>query len=472
MKKIIFASFLLVSATSCRDFLTNEPVEQISITDQLSHKTGMLQALNGAYYQLRSTYHSELTYPYGDLLAGNIKFSPSSTGVVSIPAKIRAVYNFDDLQTGSNIATFYTGNYQLINNVNLILQYADALPDATAEEISEIKAEALAIRAFAHFQLYKYYAQNYTFTSDASHPGIVYNTAPLKVGIDYPARKTAAEIFTLLQKDIEEALVLIQSGHAIPAGNAKNFISPAAVKTIAAEIALYKNDWQKAFDYSTDVIDHSGIPLTAQSQLVSNWGTAESIWELANTDDNDSPLSKIYTYVVSTTSTQTWPAYVASDDIYNLYSENDLRKKLFDTYTLKTAGSSVNPPYRFTKKHNGTTSNLIYRLSLLYFIRAESALHLGNSAKALNDINIIRNRAGLTSLFSVSQDILLEEKRKEFAFENQYFFDLMRNHKNIIRNNGCLSNNCNPTYPNNKFAAPIPQAATNVNSNIIQNPGY
>ncbi|MFC3157958.1 hypothetical protein ACFOEQ_05165 [Chryseobacterium arachidis] len=52
------------------------------------------------------------------------------------------------------------------------------------------------------------------------------------------------------------------------------------------------------------------------------------------------------------------------------------------------------------------------------------------------------------------------------------FFDLMRNHKNIVRNNGCISTNCSPTYPNNKFVAPIPQASVNINSAMQQNPGY
>ncbi|WP_267406519.1 MULTISPECIES: RagB/SusD family nutrient uptake outer membrane protein [unclassified Chryseobacterium] len=475
MKKIIVGTVFWMSVVSCSDFLVSEPVEQISIVDQLSNKKGMLQALNGAYYQVRFTYNSEASYIYGDLLSGNIAFTPSSTGIISIPTRVVRIYNFDDQPASSNISGIYSSSYQLINNVNLILQYADALPDATDQEINEIKAEALALRAFSHFQLFKYYAQNYTYTSNASHPGIVYNTEPLKVGVDYPSRKTTAETFALLQDDIDSALSLIQPDKAIPAGESKNFITPVALKTIAAEIALYRNDWQKAYDYSIDIINNSGLQLTAQSDLVNNWGNAESIWELANTDENDSPLSLIYTFVKAIgDETQTWPLYSASNDVYNMYSQDDLRKQLFDTYNISTKSSAgtASLPYHFTKKHNGTTTNIVYRLSLLYFIRAEAALHLGNTAQALADINIIRNRAGLNTLNSITIDVLIEEKRKEFAFENQYFFDLMRNHKNIVRNNGCISTHCSPSYPNDKFVASIPQAALEVNSNMQQNPGY
>ncbi|MCS3529329.1 RagB/SusD family nutrient uptake outer membrane protein [Chryseobacterium sp. JUb7] len=467
MKKIFFLSLALLSTVSCRDFLEHEPVETISVNTQLSTKKGVLEALNGAYYSLRSTYFSEVGYTYGDLLSGNLKFSPRTNGNISVATNIQNIYQFDDEASESDLNYYYNDNYSIINNLNLILQYVDNLTDASESEIKEIKAEALALRAFVHFQLYKHYAQNYTYTSDASHLGIVYNTAPLKVGVDYPSRKTVAETFTLLEDDITQSLNFIQPNHAIPVGENKNFINPTAAKSIAAEIALYKNDWQKAYDYSNEIISGSGFSLTIQNELISNWATAETIWEIGE-NANASPLQSLY----NVGSGSSYANYVASDDIYNLYTSDDLRKNLFEVKSLKTTGSTTNLPYNFTIKYKETTSNLVYRLSLIYFIRAEAALHLGNTTQALNDINTIRNRAGLSSLSSVSIDVLLEEKRKEFVFENQYFFDLMRNHKNIVRNNGCISNNCNPTYPNNKFVVPIPQKSLDLNSNMQQNPGY
>lgn len=469
MKKIIISLLLIISTVSCRDFLVNEPVESISINTQLSTKKGVLEALNGVYYKLSTTYFSEPVFTYGDVLSGNLKFTPKTSGAISVPTSIENTYNFNDISTDSDFSLFYSGSYEMINNLNLILNYVENLSDATETEIHEIKAEALALRAFVHFQLYKYYSQNYTYMPDASHLGIVYNTAPLKVGEDYPARKTVAETFTLLESDITNALSFIQQNQALPTGEKKNYISSVSVKTIAADIALWKNDWQAAYNYSNDILNNSGINLTSQSELVSNWAFSESIWELPRDYNNGFLASTIYSLTDKST-----PNYVATADSYDIYSSNDLRKNLFDTKNLKTTTSSgsQNLPYYFTKKYNGNVNGLIYRLSLIYFIRAEAALHLGNTTQALNDINTIRNRAGLSSLSSVSIDILLDEKRKEFVFENQYFFDLMRNHKNIVRNNGCISNNCNPTYPNNKFVVPIPQKSLDLNSNMEQNPGY
>lgn len=471
MKRFILTLSILSSVISCRDFLVVEPVEQVSINEQLSTKQGVLVALNGAYYQLRSTIQSEVPYVYGDVQGGNLGFSPhSNTSLISAPSTIENIYNFDDLKTESESSYFYSDSYQLINNLNLILQYVDLLKDATESEKNEIKAEALTMRALIHFQLYRVYGQNYTYTAQASHLGIVYNTAPLKVGIDYPVRKSVVETFALLETDIINAISLFQEQRAIPELLDRNFMSENSAKAIAAEIALWKNDWQKAYDYSTDLINNSGLSLYANHVDPANWASSELILELPNTNNDVSLVASIYNY----TSLANRSKYVASADLINLYSDSDKRRQLFEIRNLRTKvdGNVAQLPYYFTTKFRYNVKNAVYRLSELYFIRAEAALHLGNTVQALSDINKIRTRAGISELTTINIDLILEEKRREFAFENKYFFDLMRNHKNVVRNIGCISSNCSPSYPNDKFVLPIPQATINVNAHMQQNPGY
>ena len=471
MKKIIFAIATIASFNSCSDFLTREPVEQVSINDQLKNKKGILEALNGAYYQLRSTIQSEVPYLYGDLQVGNLGFSPSSnTSIITTPTRVVNIYNFDDRKIESNISMFYSDSYQLINNLNLILQYVDNISDATDSEKKEIKAEALAMRALIHFQLYRIYGQNYTYTPDASHLGIVYNTAPLQVGIDYPVRKTVAETFALLEADIKDAISLFQDEKAIPTVSPRNFLSKNAAKAIGADIALWKNDWQQAFDYSNDLIENSGLALYSIDTDSKDWAIPELILELPNSNNNASLTANIYNYNTASSRSN----YVASSDLINLLPSSDKRRQLFEIRSLRTSvnGILTMVPYYFTTKFKYNVKNAVYRLSELYFIRAEAALHLGNATQALNDINKIRNRAGIPELTSINIDLLLEEKRREFAFENKSFFDLMRNHKNVVRNIGCISTNCSPTYPNDKFVLPIPQQTIDVNSFMQQNPGY
>lgn len=461
MKKLTYI-IVFLSLISCSDFLNIEPVEQISINTQLSTKKGVLVALNGAYYDTRKTLLADAFFTYGDLLSGNITFTPRvSNGSISVPAFVDQIYHFADEKNDSDLRGFYSNSYQIINNVNLILEKIDQVSDATTEEKNQIKAECLALRAFTHFNLYKIYAQNYTYTSDGNHLGIVYNTQSLKVGIDYPARETAKRTLELMQNDIETAIPLYNSGKAIPEGFEYQFLNKNAAKSLAADIALWKNDWQNALKWSDEVIKNSGKTLTPSAEFTTNWAQSEKIWDLPRTGENDNLLGSLYNF----TGTAQYSKYAVSGDFTQLLAANDARKNLLETKTIRSKA------YTFTIKYKNL-SGLIYRLSELYFIRAEAYLKSGKNDLALEDLNKIRLRAGLLPLTTITIDDVLLEKRKEFLNENKYFWDLARNQKNIVRNLGCIATQCNLTYPNNKYIAPIPQESIEVNSNMVQNPGY
>lgn len=461
MKKLLYIP-LLLTFLGCKDFLNIEPVEQISINTQLSTKSGVLVALNGAYYKTRTTVLTDSFFAYADLLGGNISFTPStSNGTISIPAFVDQIYNFAEEKSDSELGSFYSGSYEIINNVNLILENIDQISDATSGEKNQIKAECLALRAFTHFNLYKIYAQNYAFSADGSHLGIVYNTRSLKVGIDYPARETTFRTFELLTSDIENAIPLYTSGKAIPAGFEYQFLNVNAAKSLAAEIALWKNDWPNAIKWSNEVINTSGKTLTPSAELSTNWAQSEKIWDIPRTDENDNILGSLYNF----TSNSQYSKYAVSGDYTQLLDTSDARKNILETKTIRSKS------YTFTTKYKNI-SGLVYRLTELYFIRGEAYLKSGKNDLAKADINKIRNRAGLQPLDNMTLDDLLLEKRKEFTHENKYFWDLMRNQKNVVRNLGCISTQCNLAYPNDKFVAPIPQQSIEINNNMVQNPGY
>lgn len=470
MKKIFLIFLSILSMNSCKEFLEREPVEEISVNNLFKDKQGALNALNGVYYQIRQDYFSGVSFYFGDLLSGNTTFIPNTSGNFVVWTNLDALYNFEDDSNQSELASFYQSRYEMINSINLILEKIDDVQDASQEEKNQIKAECLALRAFVHFNLLKYYSQSYNYTQDASHLGIVYNTKVLKVGIDFPIRLTNKECTDLLEKDIKDAISLYQnSKKAIPVGEIHNFFNLNAAKTLAAEIALYKNDFEGAIDYSTDVISNSGLTLTTNSDFtIDKWGMSERIWDLAATENNQSPLKNIYNY------TSAENRVSISLDVINSMDANDARRKIIAIQNRRTLvnGASVQRPYYFTTKYFRNINALIYRLSELYFIRAEAAFKSGNTSQALTDINVIRNRTGLSTLNSITIDEILAEKRKEFLCENKYYFDLMRNKKDIKRISNCLSSRCNLTYPNDKFVSPIPISTININSRMQQNPGY
>ena len=125
------------------------------------------------------------------------------------------------------------------------------------------------------------------------------------------------------------------------------------------------------------------------------------------------------------------------------------------------------------------SSPVMLRWAEVLLNRAEAYARTNQPALALADVNVIRERAGLsgTQLFSTSNmqgytdvlDIVLDERRLEFAFEGHRMFDVYRNKKNMDRRFSGVQTYEIVNYDDNKIQYPIPQDEINA-SKIPQNP--
>ena len=91
------------------------------------------------------------------------------------------------------------------------------------------------------------------------------------------------------------------------------------------------------------------------------------------------------------------------------------------------------------------TSYILVRYSEVILNRAEAYAHLGNKAKAIADVNVMRTRAGLSGTALMTEanmagrgyadpvDMVLDERRLEFFYEGFRTIDLVRNKKDIDR---------------------------------------
>lgn len=116
---------------------------------------------------------------------------------------------------------------------------------------------------------------------------------------------------------------------------------------------------------------------------------------------------------------------------------------------------------------------MMLRFADVLLIYAEAIL--GESAStsdgnALDAFNRVRNRAGLASKSSITKDDIMKERRMEFAFEGDYWFDIQRQGyakaKEIIekQNRGSFENALYVTFTEDHMYLPIPA------SEILQDP--
>ena len=484
-RNILILIILLVSGSACSDFLVQEPDKQVSITEQFSTQTGAYQAINGLYDALEGMV-SEKFFFYADLLGGNITFTPTRHDhILEVPPglNIEEAYEFRDEPEASNYSSVYTSCYEIINAANLILEHIDNTPDFTDQELKQIRAEVITVRAFCHYYVSIMYAQNYHYTETASHPGIVYVTHTLTAGVDYPSRLTMAETYEALVKDLEEAIGLFTGTPVFDYGPAYSYFNEISAKALFARVALQMNDWERAQLYAGEVIETSGIALMTKEEYIAEWekpeeAVSEIILEMSapRTGDEDIVSSSISAYFKYLDESD-YDELVASDDLLDLYASYDIRSKMFEDYLLKTSVDKVirELPYWFTKKLKDDPGTPILRLSEMYLIRAEALARLDeNDVNAMNDLNTIRVRAGLDPVGSEA-DILEEiflERRKELAFEGHLLFDIIRYKKDVERTQGCLSSVCSLSYPSDYFILPIPDSSVDLNENMDQNEGY
>ncbi len=486
MKRIIiYITLLIFTTTACNDFLEQEPGTQTSVDEIFSTYEGFKMSLNGCYYDLEAALSGERNAVYADALGGNINFTPSETSYeISAPYKIENVYSFSDVSDDSDMSTIYQSLYELINEANLILEHISSLEDATDDQKSQLKAECLCIRAISHFYLVRYYAQNYSYTSDASHPGIICNTKTQEVGVDYPARNTVKETYDIIIADLQNAIDYFKS-ETILEGAEYSYFTSTSCKALLSKVALYAEDYQLAIDYSSDVILNSGINLLTTDNYVSEWKktntpVSEIIFELSAKIDDEgdykNTLSGFYGIIASEAD---YSDYSANQDLLNLFEENDVRgSEMYTSYAInKIIGDeaeAVLTNYYFTNKFQDNPGNPILRLSEIYLIRAEAYSRLDEPENALTDLNSIRENRGSTPAL-ISDDLLEEiflERRKELCFEGELFFDIARFHKDVERYSDCIASTCNLDYPSNYFVLPIPKNSTDLNSNLEQNEGY
>lgn len=477
--KLLFVCFLL-TLFSCDDFLNQEPDQQISIDEQLSTKTGILEALNGIYRDIEAT-QSNITLLYADLQGGNLTFTPAvANKTISVPTTFENSYSFNDFEQFSDYESYYQEFYEIINQANIILDRFDTYTFLSDEDKNQLQAELLVCRAFAHYQVSLLYAQNYGFTADASHLGIVYNTTSLSIGEDFPIRKTMKETYDLLKKDLDDALSLFTENNFFTAPKYALF-NKTTTKALYAKIALQMNDWQQAFAYANEVITTSGIVLTSKENYITEWEKEEDpiseiVLEFSAPRSSDNSVSSSISLYFKYESDINYGRYVASGDLLDLYETNDIRGDLFINENLPTIviGAEVNLPYYFTKKFQNDAGTSYIRLSELYLIRAEANARTNQENAALIDLNSIRERAGLSTLNTTTNilDEIFLERRRELAFESHLLFDLARYKKDVTRDKGCLATTCNLSYPSNFFVLPIPDSSIDLNENIKQNEGY
>lgn len=447
--KLLIIICLLFSLSGCNKWLDIELDNKIDQDKLFKTPEGFREALAGIYSTMskQNMYGQSLTMEYADILAQYYSY----TGVSNTYEYWKA-YDYVNSGSKSKISGFWNALYSNISQANCILEWADKNSSVLSEsERNQIRGEALGLRAYLHFDLYRLFSPDVKRSSKAQ--GIPYNKV---FGVSLPPMYTAEEVIQLIINDLKEAESCLANDpvttvvpYTLTTSTDKGEmfdraakdqsdqyvarINLYAVKAMLARVYQARGEYTKAMEYAREVIESNKFRLLDFGSVDQN----EKSVDLLFSDEHVFSLrnNKINTYSQklhkdNTSGGATTLTPLPLSDISSLYETNndDIRySKWFNTYKLV--------------KYMPDTASIypqkmpMIKLSEMYLLVAECC-YSTDPGTALTYINTlrdhrIRNNKHWTYL---TKNYILDEMRREYFAEGQMWYVYKRNHLNLPGN--------------------------------------
>ena len=440
MKRLIIFFWLcsLLMITACNDLLDVKP--QSSITEQVYFQSeGDFAPYAIGIYTYMRTFSNEIEY-------GTER---SEELISAVNARFSTAWNH--ILTPTTGAIDYAPWYQAIGHCNLLLNKIESFPFSDESVKNRIKAEAYSLRAYFFFHLTR-----------------IIGDAPLMLepitseNVPLLPRSPAGDVLQQVFADLDAAIALFPEQTF---ANGKYRFSYPAAQALKAEAKLWSakvlgggaGDLNDAIA-AADEVEKAGLALQSN---VGNVITARANSEIIlasffNRDENGGrsnyalnalPFLAAITgatnladlpYCLTTINGQ--GAYQISALSRALLNENPNDKRIASTYVVEQQGAVAKiawikkyPGNKYPDDRVSDNDIVIFRLADIYLMQAEAYAGLDNTTKAIEYLDLVRVRAGtgnysgLTDKSTVEREIL-NERGREFFFENKRWFDLVRFH--------------------------------------------
>lgn len=456
MKKYILLFTILTAGilSSCKDWLTVYPDDEIASGDLFKDGEGFRTALNGIYQQLsgKELYGQNLTYGVVEAMGQMYDKAYLNSGTNN---PVFYASDLDYKRFSTTINNVWSKMYNSIANCNNLIQEIEKVDSNIFEYKNQekvmITGEAYALRGFMHFDLLRLFAPS--VAEDNGQKYIPYSST-------YPSimseRKSVQEVLELVVKDLLTARKLAaqdtlpENVRAINTeynridnggwgdGNRGTFwrmrgthMNYHNITALLARVYLYAGNLEKAHEYASEVLAFPGS---------NSWTPAykyPSSWEYSgNRKSKGDVLLAFFNGQVTDYHTSFF-----NDDSYGFLAirHHDLlfSDKTDDRYSQMTAepktGMRISTKYQREESESNERVNgpliPVMRMGEMVYIVSEYMARKGDIEGASNFIhtNLRQKRGCINPLPPVSElnDFLTEmalDARRELVEEGQMFF--------------------------------------------------
>ncbi len=463
MKRIIYIIIVafasMVSLPSCSEWLDVTPNTDLPAKELFTTENGFNSALAGLYILMteEDTYGKNLSFGLMEQLAQMYDKLPDGT------TDRNSVYIYDRETSGAYntkgvLANTWRAQYNIIANANNLLKWWNlngevVLLDSTTRNM--IRGEALALRAFLHFDLLRGWGpMDYAGNAKAGDVKCM----PYRTVADHSKQPLlpASEVVERIINDLKTARECLSHEKDLDLGadlNKRNMrMNYHAINAMLARVYNYAGEKDSAAMYASMVIDECGLSLESGN-------------------DNDPILSKEVIFGINMYELEdNLSEYFAVGEKMNTkyYLNIPTLNQIFETVGSESEDMRAKGTAFYRNNEQQCAISLKYienksgiipliRLPEMYYIACEAS---ENADEAAIYVNSVRNKRGISKAKDVSCDTeelcmaaLNKEYRKEFYGEGQYFW-FLKTHGVT----GVLSHCPDVTLHEENFIFPLPDA--------------
>lgn len=454
MKKIISIlsiAGLMIFTSGCTEWLNIKPESEIVLDDFWQNESQVNQVMAACYRSMTEYDVMSKMMVWGELRSDNVTYG------IGMPSDNYKMLNVDI--SADNGLCHWGSFYTVINNCNNFLHYAPGVVDIdanfTESKLHTMEAEVLTLRALMYFYLVRTF-EKVPWVNDPS----------ISDAQDYRIPQSSEdEILNNIVGDLQTALKYSRDDYET-VEYTKGRITTNAIRALLADIYLWQKEYNKCIDMCDQILNdpNSDLELEQGEKVITSifyqGNSKESIFELQFDDDlmfNGAVNDYLGSYG-NPRGQWSFPGILVTGKFspFNVTigngkeSSEDLREKDFlrqetggdKYYVFKYAGAqrqeNATTEVSTYYYRNVTANWIVYRLSEIYLMKAESMIQLeSNKEEAVELINTIYMRSNIeedeqglkaenyTSKLKLDE-LYLRERQRELMFEGKRWFDLMR----------------------------------------------
>src|SRR5690606_38217250 len=336
----------------------------------------------------------------------------------------------DSPDADANLA-LWSSAYNIIYLANSVLEGLENSTNITETTKKQLMGQALFIRAFCYFYLTN-----------------LYRDVPLLLTTDYnnnalASRNSSEEIWEQIATDLDEAIDLLDNITYYEEVK-RTHVNLYVVLALRARVYLYRGNWSKAEELSSQVIAQKNIyEILEDLDQVFLANSKEALWQISPEGEKGQRVTSeamVFIRYVFLPGIVLGDVKLA-DSFINAIDTEDKRFTHWIGQELDGNGKVVNY-YSYKYKHHRVPLgqeipeySMVLRLAEQYLIRAEARAMQNKLPEAIADVDKLRQRAGIELLSDINPgigqeallEVIMEERKMElFAEWGHRWLDLKR----------------------------------------------